>query len=111
MGCLLQTGLKEKPAESFEGKLKKARLSTESLLQTVGDIVSNGDTDHNRLQAAKIGLQLNPETRKALNDETGKQVPVFNIVINDNGGRTNLNAIMMPRPDKILDILPEETTI
>lgn len=108
---LQSSGLKEKPANDFAGKLAKARLNTEILLQGVADIASNGDTDNARLQALKMGLQLNPETRAAINDDAGKQMPVFNIIIRD-GGRAQLNTILMPRSEKVLDILPEsETTV
>lgn len=106
---LTQSGVKTPTTTDFESKLKRARLNTESLLEGVGDIASNGDTDNARLQAIKMGLQLNPETRKAINDDNGKQVPVFNIIIKD-GERASVNAILMPRSEsKVLDILPEET--
>lgn len=106
---LTQSGVKTPTTTDFESKLKRARLNTESLLEGVGDIASNGDTDNARLQAIKMGLQLNPETRKAINDDNGKQAPVFNIIIKD-GGRASVNAILMPRSEsKVLDILPEET--
>lgn len=109
---LQKTGLKEKPQEGLAGKLKKARLDTQTLLDGVSEIASNGDTDNARLQALKMGLQINPETRAAMNDDAGKIVPVFNIIIKDNG-KASFNQILMPRQERqVLDILPEsETTI
>lgn len=107
---LTQAGVKEKPAGDLAGKLKRARLDTQTLLDGVSEIASNGDTDNARLQALKMGLQINPETRAAMNDDAGKQMPVFNIIIKD-GGRAQLNTVLMPRSEKVLDIIPIEETI
>ncbi len=87
----------EDEKESLESKLKASRLDTKSLLQGVSEIASNGDTDNARLQALKMGLQLNPETRQAMKEEAHVHVPVFNIVIKD-GGQAQINGILMPRP-------------
>lgn len=103
---LTSAGVKEKPAIGLAEKLKRSRLDTDTLLNGVSDIASNGDTDNVRLAALKMGLQINPETRAAMNDDAGKQMPIFNIIIRDNG-RAQLNTILMPRAEKVLDIIPE----
>jgi hypothetical protein len=99
------TGVKPKNSETLDGKLKSSRLDTESLLSGVSDIVSNGDCDSVRLQAIKIGLQLNPETRMAMNDEQSKTTPSISIVIVDSQPK-EMNPILFPRraSNKIVEI-------
>jgi hypothetical protein len=98
-------GLTKKKDQNLESKLKSSRLDTESLLDGVADVISNGDSDGVRLQAIKIGLQLNPETRQAMNDEQSKQAPTFNIFIKDPQS-SQINRILLPRvnPNKVVTI-------
>ena len=93
---LEMAGVKQKNESTLEKKLSKSRLGTEELLEGVADIISNGDTDSVRLQGIKIALQLNPETRQAMNDEATKQAPVFNIFIKDTKSN-EINQILLPR--------------
>ena len=95
-------GVTQKKDLSLEKKLKNSRLDTDSLLCGVSDIVSNGDSDNVRLAAIKIGLQLNPETRQAMNDEQSKIVPTFNIYIKDPHSDV-INQILLPRKPKVID--------
>lgn len=106
---LLETaGVTQKKDVSLEKKLNRSRLNTETLLDGVSDIISNGDSDGVRLQAIKIGLQLNPETRQAMNDEQTKIVPTFNIFIKDPHSET-INQILLPRKKVVtIDASPLE---
>ena len=92
---LEKAGVTQKSA-TLDKKLTKSRLDSETLLDQVSDIISNGDSDAVRLQAIKVGLQLNPETRQAMNDEKAQQVPVFNIFIKDPQSLA-INQILVPR--------------
>lgn len=101
-------GVIQKKEQTLSGKLQKSRLDTDSLLGGVSDIINTGDTDTVRLAAIKIGLQLNPETRQAMNDEQSKQVPTFNIFIKDPNSQL-INQILLPRKPKIIEAVYEET--
>jgi hypothetical protein len=99
------TGVKPRESETLNGKLKLSRLDTETLLSGVSDIASNGDSDSVRLQALKIGLQLNPETRMAMHDEQSKATPSISIVIIDSQPK-EMNPILFPRrpSNKVVEI-------
>ena len=100
--------MSQKKDLTLEKKLKSSRLDTESLLTGVSDIINTGDTDTVRLAAIKIGLQLNPETRTAMNDEQSKQTPVFNIFIKDPNSQV-INQILLPRKKVVtIDAVPME---
>jgi len=94
---ILQTaGVKPKDSESLDSKLKSNRLDTDSLFSHLGEIVSSSENDITRLQALKMALQLNSETRQAMTDDKAKTAPIVNIIINDSQS-VSINPILIPR--------------
>lgn len=90
------SGVKQAKETTLNAKLKANRLDVDSILSVLGDITHNTESDITRLQAVTKAMQLNSETREAMNDERTKQVPTVNIIINDSRA-VNLNPILLPR--------------
>jgi hypothetical protein len=73
-------------------KLNSAGLDPDSILDQVGSIMRCAEREETRLGAAKIGLQLNG----MLDKDSGINIPVVNIIIQDNEFGS-INPILIPR--------------
>ena len=76
----------------IESLLKKNFLAPEDVLVEVSHLMRNGDSDSIRLRAAEMGAKLNG----LLSENQIKQVPIFNIIINDSQA-LSINPILIPR--------------
>lgn len=78
--------------EGMRELLEKNNLSPDEILDNLSGIMRSGESDSVRLQAAKLGAQLNG---MLMNNE-GVVVPSVTIIIN-NGDNMDVNPILIPR--------------
>lgn len=73
--------------------LEANRLAPEDVISELGSMMRSAENEGNRLQALKLGLELN----KLINNRAaeGPAGPVVNIVIKDFSGE--INPILIPR--------------
>ena len=88
---LREAGLATQKADLKE-LLNDAGLSPGELLDQLGSIARCGDSDAIKLRAIELGAKLNG----LLSEDTIKQIPVVNIVINDHQFE-GINPILLPR--------------
>lgn len=81
-----------KNSKSLDSLLEDSGLDATRVLEEVGNLMKYAEQESTRLQAAKIGLQLN----RMLEDDDLKRIPVVNIIINDSE-YTQINPILLPR--------------
>jgi hypothetical protein len=78
--------------KDLETLLQEHQLSPKDLLENLAELIRSGDSSATRVNATKIGLQLN----NLLRNDQAVNAPVVNIIIHD-ADYGGVNPILIPR--------------